>query len=104
MKIAYIFGLLAESVPKEVSAGRIDVSSHCLLKLALAFQLLGVFEGAEGYATEEVAATDDVAAACRDSSPRCRRSTNSSLLLPKSRVIELKVLFQGTLMIERMMS
>ena len=61
----HILESLAESCPKDVSAGRIDVSSHCLLKDALAFQLLGVVEGAGGYNTDEVAATDDVAATCR---------------------------------------
>ena len=104
MSFTYSFGLLTERCPKEVSAGRIDVSSHCLLKLALAFQLLGVDEGAEGYSIDEAAATVDVAAACRDSSLLWRRSTYSSSLLPKSSVIELKVLFQGTLMMERMMT
>ena len=94
---------MAESFPKEVSAGRIDVSSHCLLNFILEFQLLGVDEGAAGYATEEVAAPDDVVTACRGSSLPCRRSMNSSSLLPKSSVIDLKVLFQGTLLIARMM-
>ena len=55
----------------EVSGGRIDVSSHCLLNSVLEFQLLGVDEGAAGYATEELAAPDDVATACRGSSLRC---------------------------------
>lgn len=100
----YSFGLLRERCPKDVSAGRIDVSSHCLLKLALAFQLLGVDEGAEGYSIDEAATADGVAAACRDSSLLCRRSTNSSSLLPKLSVIEFKVPFQGTLRIERAMT
>lgn len=99
----YILGPLTESF-KDGSGGKIDLSSHCPLKGALAFQLLGVDEGAAGYDTDEVAATDDVAAAWRDSSLPCRRSTNSSALLPKSSVIESKVLFQGTLVIERMMT
>ena len=97
-------GPLTESVPKDASGGRIDVSSHCLLKLALPFQLLGVDEGAAGYATDEVADTYDVAAACRGSSLPCRRSTNLSSLLPKSSVIESKVFFQGILVIERTMT
>lgn len=67
----YSLGLLAESFPIVVSAGRIDVSSHCLVKLALAFQFPGVDEGAAGYATDEVAAADDVVAACRGSSLLC---------------------------------
>lgn len=67
----YSFGLLAESFPRVVSAGRIDVSSHCLVKSALAFQFPGVEEGAAGYATDEVAAADDVVAACRGSSLLC---------------------------------
>ena len=100
----HIFGPLPESFPKDGSGGKIDVSSHCLLKLALAFQLLGVDEGAAGYATDEVAATDDVAAACLGSSLPCWRSTNSSSLLPKSSVIESKVFVQGTLVIERTMT
>lgn len=95
---------MAESFPKEVSAGRIDVSSHSWPNTVLAFHLLGVDEGAAGYATEEVAAADDVATACRDSNLPCRRSMNSSSLLPKSSVIELKVLFQGTPLIERTMT
>ena len=65
-----IFGPLTESF-KDVSGGRMDVSSHCLLNSVLEFQLLGVDEGAGGYATEEVAASDDVATACRASSLRC---------------------------------
>lgn len=44
----YILGPLTESFPKDGSGGNIDVSSHCLLKFALAFQLLGVDEGAAG--------------------------------------------------------
>ena len=132
------------------------VSSHCWLKLLLAFQLLGVDDGAAGYAIEEVAAPVDVAAACRGSSLShiayrilgfpafswqypyfvckrglfqgrmqraikkssianilififqqsllCRRSTYSSSLLPKSSVIEVKVLLHGTLLTERMMT
>ena len=79
------------------------MSSHALLKPKLVFQLVGVDAGAGGYATEEVAATDEVTAAWRGSSLPCRRSTNSSSLLPKSSVIESKVFFQGTLVIERMM-
>lgn len=67
----YSLGLLAESFPIVVSAGRIDVSSHCLVKFALAFQFPGVDEGAAGYATDEVAAADDVVAACRGSSLLC---------------------------------
>ena len=70
----YILGPLTESFPKDGSGGKIDVSSHCLLKFALAFQLLGVDEGAAGYVTDEVAAADDVddvAAACRGSSLPC---------------------------------
>ena len=90
-----------------MSAGNIDVSSHCRVKFAVAFQFGGVEEGAAGYSTDEAAGaavTDDVAAACRGSSPVCRLSTNSSSFLPKSTVIELKVLFHGTLTIERMMT
>lgn len=67
----YILGPLTESFPKDGSGGKIDVSSHCLLKFALAFQLLGVDEGAAGYVTDEVAAADDVAAACRGPSLPC---------------------------------
>ena len=100
----YILRPLTESFPKDGSGGKIDVSSHCLRKFALAFQLLGVDEGAAGYITNEVAAADDVAAACRGSSLPCRRSTKFSSLLPNSSVIESKVLFQGTLIIERTMT
>ena len=64
------------------------MSSHCWLKCALALKFLGVDEGAEGYAIDEVAATVEVAAACRGISGLCRRSTKSSSFLPKSRVIE----------------
>ncbi len=67
----YILGPLTDTFPKDGSSGKIDASSHVLLKLELAFQLLGVFEGAGGYATDEVAAADDVAAACRASSLPC---------------------------------
>lgn len=100
----YILGPLTDSVPKDGSGGKIDTSSHVLLKLSLAFQLLGVDEGAGGYATDEVAATDDVTAACRGSSLPCRRRTYSSSFLPKSSVIEVNVLFHGTLVIERTMT
>lgn len=102
--LTHTLGLLTESVPQEGSGGRIEASSHCLFIFALAVKLLGVDEGAAGYATDEVAATDDVAAACRGSSLPCRRSTYSSSLLPKSKVTELKVLFQGTLTTETMMA
>ena len=71
LESTHTFGLLIESFPKEVSGGRIVVSSHVRLKPALAFQLLGVDDGAAGYATEDVAATDDVAAACRVSNLLC---------------------------------
>ncbi len=100
----YILGPLTDTFPKDGSRGKIDASSHVLLKLELAFQLLGVDEGAGGYATDEVAAADDVAAACRASSLPCRRSTYSSSVLPKSSVIDMNVLFHGTLVIERIMA
>ena len=96
-----VLGPLTESFPKDGSGGKIDVSCHCLLKDAFALKLLGVDEGAAGYAIDEVAAALDVAAACRGMSGVCRRSTNSSSLLPKSRVIEWNVLFHVTLVIER---
>ena len=54
-----------------MSGGRIDVSSQVRLKSALAFQLLGVDDGAAGYATEDVAAADDVATTCRVSNLLC---------------------------------
>ena len=69
--VTYTLGSLTESCPKDVSAGRIAVSSHCLLIPILVFQLLGLDEGAAGYATDEVTAADDVVAACRGSSLLC---------------------------------
>ena len=75
-----------------------------MFTFALALKLLGVEEGAAGYAMDEVAAALDVADACRGRSGLCRRSTNSSSLLPKSRVIEWNVLLHGTLVMERMIT
>ena len=102
--VTNILGPRTGSFPKDGSGGKIDVSSHCLVKLALPLKFLGVDEGAAGYATDEVAATVDVAAARLGISGLCRRSANSSSLLPKSRVIEWNVLFHGTLVIERMIT
>ena len=80
------------------------VSSHCWLKVLLEFQLLGVDDGAAGYAIDEVGATVDVVKACRGSSLLCWRSIYSASLIPKSSVIELKVLLHDTLTTERMMA
>lgn len=102
--LTHILGPLMESCPKDESAGNMDVSSHCLVKFALALKFVGVDDGAAGYITDVVAVADDVVATCRGCSLPCRRSTNSSSVLPKSSVIESKVFFQGTLIMERMMT
>ncbi len=90
---AYNFGPVTDTVPNEVSGGRIAVLSHCLLMFSVTLKLDGVVVGAAGNTTElDVAA----GATCRGRSPPWRRTSKTSSVGPKSRVALPKVLFQGT--------